>query len=293
MRRQGVPGYRPAGGRFVTGASNSSNSSLVSQPRVLVVDDEDHVRSALVDSLHIQGYRADEACSGYQALEMLGRTTYAVMVVDLRMPGMDGVEVMRRAAKMCPDLSVVVLTGHPTLDTAISALKLRAVDYLLKPASLQDVVAAVASALERRGREMRQRRLMQVMGRALEEMREIEDSEDVGNTPMQDRFLRVGPVMLDREKCQVVVAEEDDADALPVELTLSETKLLAYLMQRPGIVLPCSELAQAALGYDVEEQSAPGIIRPHICRLRKKIEPDPDHPRLICTVPGKGYLFTP
>ena len=293
MRRQGVPGYRPAGGRFVTGASNSLNSSLVSQPRVLVVDDEDHVRSALVDSLHIQGYRADEACSGYQALEMLGRTTYAVMVVDLRMPGMDGVEVMRRAAKMCPDLSVVVLTGHPTLDTAISALKLRAVDYLLKPASLQDVVAAVASALERRGREMRQRRLMQVMGRALEEMREIEDSEDVGNTPMQDRFLRVGPVMLDREKCQVVVAGDDDARALPVELTLSETKLLAYLMQRPGIVLPCSELAQAALGYDVEANSAPGIIRPHICRLRKKIESAPESPRLIRTVPGKGYLFTP
>lgn len=273
--------------------TSASDTSVVPQPRVLVVDDEDHVRSALADSLYMQGYRADEACSGCQALEMLGRTDYDVMVLDLRMPGMDGVEVMRRAGRMCPDLGIVVLTGYPTLDTAISSIKLRAVDYLLKPASLQDVVAAVASALEKRKRELHHRRLVQVMDRALEEMREIEASEDVLPTPALGRLLRAGPLVLDREKCQVAVSRDDDGYASQVELTLSETKLLACLMQHSGTVLPCSELARAALDYDVEEQSAQGIIRPHICRLRKKIELDPDHPRLVRTVPGKGYLFAP
>jgi two-component system KDP operon response regulator KdpE len=69
--------------------------------------------------------------------------------------------------------------------------------------------------------------------------------------------------------------------------------LLACLMQRPNTIFSCRELAQTALGYDVSAQEARGIIPPHICRLRKKIEPDPDRPRLIRTTPGKGYFFAP
>jgi DNA-binding response OmpR family regulator len=265
----------------------------IPQARVLVVDDEAHVRSALVRSLGLLGYRASEAGSGHQALEMLERTPYDAMVLDMRMPGMDGVEVMRRACQVRPGLSIIVLTGHATLESAITAVKSGAVDYLLKPASLHDVAVAVASALRRCTERLRRQHLFQVIGKALDEMRAIEGSVDTTPTPTLKRFLYAGPVTLDREKRLAVVAGADGAGASDVELTVSEAALLACLMQRPGTVLSCRELARAALNYDVEGQEAQGIVRPHVCRLRRKIEPHPAHPCLIRTIPGKGYLFAP
>lgn len=107
------------------------------------------------------------------------------------------------------------------------------------------------------------------------------------------RFLHCGPVALDLEKHLAVVRGPDDAGSLNTELTASEAALLAYLMQHPDTVFSCRQLARAALGYEVREREAGIIVRPHICRLRKKIEPDPVHPRLVCTIRGKGYLFSP
>jgi len=237
--------------------------------RVLVVDDEAAVRSALARSLTLLGYSADAAASGYQALRMLEHMPYDVMVLDIRMPDMNGVEVMRRSRQVYPDLRIILLTGHATLESAIAAVRSHAADYLLKPSSVHDIAAAIARALQERTQE---------------------------NPPQAippERFLRVGPVTLDRGRHQVSVAGAGDADSLEAELTVSESALLVCLMEHVGTVLSCRELAQAALGYDVGEEDARRIVRPHICRLRKKIEPDPVHPHLIGTVPGKGYLLSP
>ncbi|MBU0703722.1 MAG: response regulator, partial [Chloroflexi bacterium] len=121
-------------------------TSVTPETRVLVVDDETHVRSALARSLALLGYRADEAASGHHALAMLERTPYDAMVLDIRMPGMDGVEIMRRVHHVYPDLHIIVLTGHATLESAIVAVKSNAADYLLKPASVYDIAAAIANA---------------------------------------------------------------------------------------------------------------------------------------------------
>jgi DNA-binding response OmpR family regulator len=273
--------------------TDATAASPIPRARVLVVDDEAHVRSALVRSLSLKGYRVNGAVSGYQALEMLGRTPYNVMVLDMRMPGMDGIEVMQRACQMCPDLAIVVLTGHATLETAISAVKSHAADYLLKPASVHDVATAVARALQRRADKRHRHHLLQVMGQALDELSRIEASGETSPTPTPERFLRAGPVTLDREKRLVFVARGDDAGGSNAELTVSQALLLDYLMQHSNTILSCRELARFALGFDVGEQAAQSIVRPHISRLRKKIEPDPAHPRLIRTVSGKGYLFAP
>ena len=273
--------------------TDATAASPIPRARVLVVDDEAHVRSALVRSLALKGYRASGAVSGYQALEMLERTPYDAMVLDMRMPGMDGVEVMQRACQVCPDLAIVVLTGHASLATAISAIKSHAADYLLKPASVHDVATAIASALQRRAEKLHRHHLLQVMGRALDELSRIELSGETSPAPTPDRFLHAGPVTLDREKLLVFVVEGDDAGGSNAELTVSQSLLLAYLIQHPNTILSCRELARSALGFDVGEQAAQSVVRPHICRLRKKIEPDPVHPRLIRTVSGKGYLFAP
>ena len=87
--------------------------------------------------------------------------------------------------------------------------------------------------------------------------------------------------------------KEDGVDDFSVKLTGAESALLACLMQRPGVAVPCQQLAWEALGYRVDDEEASSIVRPHISRLRRKIESDSSQPRLIRTVPGKRYLFDP
>ena len=236
---------------------------------MLVVDDETHVRSALARSLTLTGYYTDEATSGTHALQMLERAPYDVMLLDILMPEMDGVEVMSCACQLYPDLCIIILTGDATLESAIAAVRSHAADYLLKPASVHDIAAAIDRALQQNVRK-----------------------EPV-RTPAPGRFLRTGPVILDRERYWAIVTGTDDADSFRITLTASESALLACLMQHPNTTLSCCELAQTALGYNVSAQEAQRIVRPHICRLRKKMEPDPGRPRLIHTAPCKGYLFAP
>ena len=236
--------------------------------RVLVVDDEMNVRSALARALTLTGYIADEAASGRQALQMLEYVSYDAMVLDIQMPGIDGIEVMSRACRLYPNLCIIILTGYATLESAITAIKSNAADYLLKPVSVHDVVAAITNALQQRVQKGSARTLP------------------------PERFLRTGSITLNRERRLVIIAGNDDADSRRVKLTASESALLVHLMQRPNTIFSCRELAQATLGYDVSEGEARSIIRPHISRLRKKIESEADSLCLIHNVPGGGYFFT-
>lgn len=258
----------------------------IPEARLLVVDDESHVRSALARSLVLRGYRADEASSGYQALRMLESTPYDLLLLDIRMPGMDGVEVMQRARQLRPELLIIVLTGHATLESAIAAVKSHATDYLLKPVGLHDVAAAVARALQQRAQSLRRQHLLEVIDQTLDALREAEAPAQA--PPALERFLRAGPVTLDSERRLAVVG---GTPARTAELTENEAYILAYLMARPDQAVSSRELARAALGYDVTEQEAQNIVRPHVFRLRRKLEADPREPRLICTVRGRGYLF--
>ena len=236
--------------------------------RILVVDDEARPRMTITHALNLMGYKADEAASGAEALSKLAAHFYDLILLDLRMPGVDGVEVMRQASRLCPDTLVIVLTAHATLESAIAAVRFGAVDYLLKPYSLRDTEAAIAQALDQR--------------------RHIHEPKP-GST---ERFLQRGPVTLDLEKRLAIVSAPDDRQGRHAELTGNEAALLGYLMQSPDMVFSCRDLARSPLGYDVSEREAEDIVRPHLSRLRNKVELDPAHPTLIRTIRGKGYLFS-
>jgi two-component system KDP operon response regulator KdpE len=275
----------------------------IPEARILIVDDEPHVRSALTRALNLRGYRADAASSGFQALGMLERAPYDVMVLDMRMPGMDGVEVMQRARRVRPDLAIIVLTGHATKESAIAAVKSAAADYLLKPTSSKEMAAIVSETLAERAQTLRRQHLIEVMGYALESLREIDslapdESEPSGASPAVDekakvlgRLLKSGAVTLDRQKRQVAIAEAEATRT--VDLTESEVALLAHMMSHPDQSLSAQALAQDALGYKASERESRNIVRPHIYRLRQKIEMDPQEPQLIRTVRGRGYMFVP
>jgi DNA-binding response OmpR family regulator len=238
---------------------------------ILVVDDEEQIRSVLARYLTLMGYQVDTASSGEKALDLLRQKPYDVAVLDIRMPGLDGVEVMERALQMSPDLAIIFLTGYASIESAIAAVRANAIDYLLKPVSVRDLASAVARSLERRAQAGRSRT----------------------QQTASERFLEEGVLTLDRLRRKVTVTGLTTLDDVSAELTATETALLIHFMAHPGIGLSCAELAQVALGYHMGDREASAILRPHISRLRRKIEPDPSHPCLIVTIPPRCYLFNP
>ncbi len=264
--------------------------------RLLIVDDETTTRLTLMKAFELMGYQVDGAASGQEALEKLSARVYDLMLLDLRMPGIDGVEVMRRMQGQHPDVLVIILTAYATLESAIAAVKAGAVDYLLKPCSIQEIAQAVAKALEKKKAQLHRQHLIQVMQDALVALQKAEAGElleEIASEGVKERFLRCGPVTLDTDKNLALVGEPGQPHARTVELTESEARLLACLMRRPNQVLSPKVLAREALDYEVTDYEARSLIRPHLSRLRRKLEPDPSKPSIIRTVRGKGYMFAP
>ncbi|MEK7706154.1 MAG: response regulator [Myxococcota bacterium] len=120
--------------------------------RILIVDDEEGVRSFLVEALAAVGHAVSEVGDGEAAAELLARRSFHLLVTDLKMPRQDGLELLRRVRSEQPELEVIVLTAHGTIESAVAAMKLGAFDYLTKPLSGPDELRLVVSrALERRG----------------------------------------------------------------------------------------------------------------------------------------------
>ena len=259
--------------------------------RLLVVDDEANLRAGLRDILSLMGYHVEEAASGREALKLLESVSYDLMVLDMQMPGMSGVEVMRRARRMCPDLSIIVLTAHASLESAIASVKSDVADYMLKPFDIKDLATTISQALQERAEHLRRQQLMNLIGQALDTLDEPARSAAPPSSPPTppERFLHAGPLTLDRQKRLVVV---QGTPVRTVELTMGEVAILAVLVEHPNQVLSCSQLVRATLGYDLGEQEAQNQVRLYILRLRRKIEADPGNPRLIRTVRGHGYFLS-
>ena len=263
--------------------------------RLLVVDDEANLRAGLRDILSLMGYYVEEAASGHEALKLLESMPYDLMVLDIRMPGMDGTEVMHRARQTRPDLSIIVLTAHASLESAIAAVKSDAVDYMLKPFNIEDLATTISKALQERAEQLHRQQLLNLIGNALNTLDQTKKSATPSSSPPPpptppERFLYAGPLTLDRQKRLAVMQ-----GALPrtVELTEGETAILAALMEQPNQVLSCSQLVHAAMGYDLDEQETQNQVRLYVFRLRRKLEANPSDPRLIRTVRGRGYFLSP
>lgn len=129
---------------------------------ILVVDDEIIARQSLTDILKLEGYNAVSAPNGQAAIEYVRTHPIDLIVVDLRMPGMDGLEVIQVVNQASPDTEVILLTAHGSTDTAIQALRLRVHDYLTKPAAPANVIASVKKGLARRAAKIQAKRIRRI-----------------------------------------------------------------------------------------------------------------------------------
>ncbi|MGQ9710899.1 MAG: response regulator [Anaerolineae bacterium] len=141
------------------------------QARILIVEDEPTTLAALTRALSLKGYLADGVPTGQEALIRLNAAPYDVMILDLRLPDINGIEVLERARQLHPDLLVIILTAYASLESAIAAVKAGAMDYLLKPYSIHALDEAIAKALYRRREQMRREHLLRVIAEAAENCR--------------------------------------------------------------------------------------------------------------------------
>ncbi len=257
------------------------NASLLS--RILVVDDELAMRESLREILELEGFQVSLADSGENALSILeDQAPFDLMLLDLKMKGMDGLETTEAAKRLSPETVIIMLTAHGTLESAIGAMRYGAFDYLLKPAAVGDIIASVQRGLAHRAQMMRQRDLVGLMQRAITELQPAHVSPPGKGG---ERHLRLREIDLDLQRHIAMVRGR------VLDLTLTEFRMLVYLMERPDQVIAPRELVGAVQGYRADEHEARAIVRVHIRRLRQKIEPDPDQPEYVLNVRGVGYVF--
>lgn len=258
-------------------------------PRILVVDDEVTTRLSLAELLRLEGYEVQIAASGEEALAILAQEEpFDLMVVDIKMPGIDGLQLTEAVQQRSPDTVIILLTAFGSLETAIQALRRGAHDYLLKPCPVSQILESVRKGLTKSYQERHRRELLSRLEQTLSELQAIEQPklEVTLVSPLPEgRILEVQDVRLDRERHQVWVAGR------PVDLTPTEFKILTYLMEHADQVCTPPQLVRATQGYEADPWGTRAIIRVHIRRLRRKLEPDPSRPRYLINVRGVGYMF--
>jgi len=257
------------------------------QAKILVVDDEKAVRLSLAELLSMEGHQVITAESGEEALQRLEEDNFDLILVDLIMPGIDGLQVMEAAQRLSPHTVVIMLTAHGSLESAIHALRQGAHDYLLKPCDVEEILRSVEGGLNKRWQAVRRQELMARMEETLWELQAEEQFAPASRRePLRRRrFLQARGIVIDSQKHLATMHGE------PLELTPTEFRLLTVLMENADRVLSCRELVRMVQNYDCREQEARAIIRVHIRRLRQKIEPDPSNPQYIINVRQAGYMF--
>ncbi|MFJ5219904.1 response regulator transcription factor [Streptomyces sp. NPDC088354] len=233
--------------------------------RVLVVDDDPTVAEVVTGYLVRAGFTVDRAADGHAALAVAAAARPDLVVLDLMLPGLDGLEVCRRIRAEHGEVPVVMLTARGDEDDRILGLEVGADDYVTKPFSPRELVLRVGSVLRRAGTR-----------------REAASGTDTG--PGTGALLRSGPLTLDP------AARRATRDGIELALTMREFELMAFFLQHPGRVLGREELMHRVWGWEFGDLST---VTVHVRRLREKIEDDPARPRLISTVWGVGYRFDP
>lgn len=269
-----------------------NDGMYMNKARVLVVDDEESNCLVIGRALQLLGYDTESALNGRLALELLDRSDFDVMLLDLKMPEMDGEQVLEQVRSLYPGLSVIVLTAHATLESAIKAVKAGAVDYLLKPQKIADIEMAVKRALKRQAAQRQREHLMNVIEEALTVLKDGDEAIDKKIEKSAD-LIQIDQIVFDPQQRRLTVLETAGTRMRMVELTPVQATIFAYLLTQPQKVVSSNEIAAKALGYtDLSEVEAERIIRPHILRLRRKIEENPENPQFIRSIRGKGYCFS-
>ena len=222
---------------------------------VLVVEDDPALRRSLTLNLTARGYTVDDTGNGEDALRLAGRRLPDVLFLDLGLPGMSGLEVIR-GLRSWAEFPIIVLSARGAEHDKVEALDAGATDYVTKPFGIEELMARL---------------------RAAERIRAAQRPDD-------------GPTVTPDFTIDYTAHRVHRADGDEIHLTPIEFAILAHLAQRPGRLVTHTNLLRAVWGPEYANET--NYLRVHITHLRKKIEPDPTNPAYVTTEPGVGYRFS-
>jgi DNA-binding response OmpR family regulator len=225
---------------------------------ILIVEDEHAVARGIQYALQQEGYEVTVARSGEEALELVPGLAPDLLLLDVRLPGIDGFEVLRRLRATGSRAPVLMLTARDDEFDKVIGLELGADDYVTKPFGLRELLSRVKALLRRA----------------------YGDLADAGG----GRVLRHGDLVVDLERRRV------QRGSRRISLTPTEFEILRHLASRPGRVYTRSELLELLRDYEALDQDEK-TINVHVSHLRDKLEDDPAQPRFVMTIRGVGYAF--
>jgi DNA-binding response OmpR family regulator len=225
--------------------------------RVLVVEDDAGIRQGIVDALEFEGYQVYEAGTGDEGLDKALKVEIDLLLLDLVLPGCDGLEILRQVRKVYATLPVIILTAKGDENDRVEGLRLGADDYVVKPFSVRELLARVAAVLRRSPER-----------------------------PVAVKEFRLASGLVDLERCEV---RFDDGESC--QLSEREIDVLSYLVSNPGRAISREELLRRVWRIEAKGVET-RTIDMHVARLREKLRDDSGDPRVLVTVRGKGYMFS-
>lgn len=228
----------------------------MSQGVLVVVEDDDSIRRGLVDALSFSGYTVHEASDGQQGLELCLSVDADLVLLDIMMPKMDGLAVLKELRKPKPDVPVIFLTARGEETDRIGGLKLGADDYIVKPFSLDELIARIEAVFRR-----------------------------VPARPSQRKKITIAGRQVDFDRREAVLS-----DGTRLTLTEREAEVIGFLAANPGRAVSRDELLQKVWGLDPRGTHT-RTVDMAIARIRESLGDDPSNPEVIKTVRGKGYML--
>lgn len=246
----------PAGGQVTSAATNGNHTAAgeVRKTRILIVEDEPAMVAGLRDNFEYEGYEVISAADGAEGLERALADHPDLVVLDVMMPRMSGLDVCKQLKARSPSLPIIMLTARGQEIDKVVGLELGADDYVTKPFSIRELMARVKAVLRRVSPQS--------------PAPEVYRFSDVEVNVRSNEVRRAGAT---------------------VELSAKEFALLAYFVAHPAETLTRDRLLDAVWGY--ENYPNTRTVDTHIVHLRQKLEPNPEDPRFILTVHGSGYKF--
>jgi DNA-binding response OmpR family regulator len=222
--------------------------------KILIVEDEPNMVAGLRDNFEFEGYQVLTAADGVAGLERALSESPDIVILDVMMPRMSGLDVCKQLKAKKPSMPIIMLTARGQEVDKVVGLELGADDYVTKPFSIRELLARVKAVLRR-----------------------------AGTIPKQGEKFAFGEVEVNLRNCQV------SRKGKALDFSSKEFELLKYFLNHPGETLSRDRLLEDVWGYDRFPTTR--TVDAHIVRLRQKVEPKPDDPRFILTVHGTGYKF--
>lgn len=253
---------------------------------ILIIDDEAALRQTLARVLQQAGFEVTTAENGEQGLSFVQTTNFDMVFMDLRMPGMAGMEVLKLIHASYPNLPVILFTAQPDLTSAVEALRNGATDYLLKPLKPQALIERAQTIIANQQKENRKREIALQIEALQMELKSL----TTGQTgPLQaasvgsDRFLKRGVLVLDMHKRHLLINEQT------INIPHTTFNYLLVLARHSPNVVNYQTLVAEAQGYQADVREAQELTKWHIHQLRQAIEQNAHAPSYLINVRGTGY----